>query len=321
MNNLIFLSFLLSFILSIILFIFWIPILRKLKLGQYIRLDGPQDHLKKSGTPTMGGLVMIVVIISIFIFFELYFLKDSFYNILFYILPLMLYGVIGLIDDLLIINKHNNKGISPKAKIILQCLSILIYYLIYYEKFNSIINLGIIKIDLKTFYFFFILLIFVSCTNAVNLTDGLDGLAGGTLVICFLGISILGYFKSNTSVSILSTICIGSLLGFLLFNHYPAKIFMGNTGSLMFGSLLALQMVALDEEMLLLIMASVFIIETLSVIIQVIYFKTTKGKRFFKMAPLHHHFEKNGLSEWKIDLVFWLMALVSVVFMIIVLLM
>ncbi len=321
MNNLIFLSFLLSFILSIILFIFWIPILRKLKLGQYIRLDGPQDHLKKSGTPTMGGLVMIVVIISIFIFFELYFLKDSFYNILFYILPLMLYGVIGLIDDLLIINKHNNKGISPKAKIILQCLSILIYYLIYYEKFNSIINLGIIKIDLKTFYFFFILLIFVSCTNAVNLTDGLDGLAGGTLVICFLGISILGYFKSNTSVSILSTICIGSLLGFLLFNHYPAKIFMGNTGSLMFGSLLALQMVALDEEMLLLIMASVFIIETLSVIIQVIYFKITNGKRFFKMAPLHHHFEKNGLSEWKIDLVFWLMALVSVVFMIIVLLM
>lgn len=321
MNNPIFLSFLLSFILSIILFIFWIPILRKLNLGQYIRLDGPQDHLKKSGTPTMGGLIMIVVIISIFIFFELYFLKDSFYNILFYILPLMLYGVIGLIDDLLIINKHNNKGISPKAKIILQCLSILIYYLIYYEKFNSIINLGIIKIDLKTFYFFFILLIFVSCTNAVNLTDGLDGLAGGTLVICFLGISILGYFKSNTSVSILSTICIGSLLGFLLFNHYPAKIFMGNTGSLMFGSLLALQMVALDEEMLLLIIASVFIIETLSVIIQVIYFKITKGKRFFKMAPLHHHFEKNGLNEWKIDLVFWLMALVSVVFMIIVLLM
>lgn len=320
MSNMIFLSFIFSLCLSFILFIFWIPILRRLKLGQYVRIDGPQEHLKKSGTPTMGGLIILIVITVIFSFLEIYYLKSSFVDLLFYLLPLLLYGIIGLIDDLLIINKHNNKGVSPKLKIILQCLCILIYYIVYNQKFNSIINLGELQVDLKAFYFLFILLIFVSCTNAVNLTDGLDGLVSGTLIICFIGTIVLGYLKNNPHIIFLSTVCIGALLGFLLFNHYPAKIFMGNTGSLMFGAILALEMVALDEEMLLLIIASVFIVETLSVIIQVLYFKMTNGKRVFKMAPLHHHFEKNGLNEWQIDLVFWLMALVSVVFMIIVLL-
>lgn len=321
MNNNLFITFLFGFILSTLLFVLWIPMLRKLKIGQTIRVDGPSGHLKKNGTPTMGGLVVLIAFTCTFAFVSIFILNLGFKEILFYILPLFCYGAIGLIDDILIIAKHNNKGVKPLAKVLMQLISVSVYYLIFNNKFNTIIDIGLLQIDLHNFYYLFILLIFVSTTNAVNLTDGLDGLASGLLIISFIGTFILGLLKNNQIACYYSICIIAALLGFLMFNHYPAKVFMGNVGSMMLGASLATLMVALDEEMLLLIIACVFIVETLSVIIQVIYFKITHGKRFFKMAPLHHHFEQIGYTEWQIDFIFWMCAIVALVFSLIMILM
>ena len=164
------------------------------------------------------------------------------------------------------------------------------------------------------------MLIYVSSTNAVNLTDGLDGLASGLLIICFIGTMILSILKHNNELVLFNSCVIASVLSFLVFNHNPAKIFMGNAGSLMFGSVLATQFVLLEEEMMLLIIAFVFIIETLSVIIQVLYFKITKGKRNYFMAPLHHHYEKLGNSEVMIDLLFWVFGLIALFLLLILIL-
>lgn len=319
MNNEIFIYFIISFAFSIILFITWIPIFRKLKIGQTIRVDGPSEHLKKNGTPTMGGLIMFISFTCSFVFCGITKLNMHFMDIMFYLFPILCYGLIGLIDDVLIIIKHNNEGIKPLTKIIMQVTCVLIYYALFHNNFNKTVDLFFTKINFKYFYFLFILLVFVSSTNAVNLTDGLDGLATGLLIISFIGILVLGILKNNNAVSHYSVCMIASLLAFLLFNHYPAKIFMGNVGSMMFGASLATLMISLNEEMLLLIIALVFIIETLSVIIQVTYFKISKGKRIFKMAPLHHHFEKSGYTEWQIDFMFWMVALVSVTFLILIL--
>lgn len=318
MNNELFIYFLISFVISIILFIIWIPIFRKLKIGQTIRIDGPEEHLKKNGTPTMGGLIMLLSFTCSFIICALVNLKLDYKSLLFYLFPIICYGLIGFIDDILIIIRHNNEGVKPLTKIIMQVFCVLIYYLLFHNYFNKTVDLFFVKIDFNNFYFLFILLIFVSTTNAVNLTDGLDGLATGLLIISFLGVLVLGILKENKIVCYYSICIIASLLAFLLFNHYPAKIFMGNVGSLMLGASLATLMIALNEEMLLLIIAFVFIVETLSVIIQVSYFKITKGKRILKMAPLHHHFEKSGYSEWQIDFIFWTVALVSIMMLLIV---
>ena len=161
---------------------------------------------------------------------------------------------------------------------------------------------------------------FVATTNAVNITDGLDGLASGLLIICFIGTTILGLLYNMNDIVLFSIVVIASLMAFLIFNHNPAKIFMGNTGSLMFGAILSTIMVLLKEELMILIIASVFIMETLSVIIQVIYFKITNGKRVFLMAPLHHHYEKKGANEWTIDLIFWLFGLISLIILLLIIL-
>jgi len=202
----------------------------------------------------------------------------------------------------------------------LQIIGILLYYLIFLRNHSTTIDLYFIKVDLKNFYILFILLLYVSSTNAVNLTDGLDGLASGLLIISFIGTTALGLLKQKYDIVLFSITVIGSLLAFLIFNKNPAKIFMGNAGSLMFGSVLATIFVLLEEEMMIIIVGIVFIIETLSVIIQVLYFKITKGKRIFLMAPLHHHYEKQGNNEITIDLLFWLFGLIALILLIIVIL-
>lgn len=319
-NNYIFNGFIISFLITSFLLIIGIPILKNIKFGQSIRVDGPQSHLKKQGTPTMGGIIIILGFSISLIIIGIINLNLKTYDILKLLIPCYIYLLIGFIDDFLIILKNNNKGISPKLKIIFQILGLLIYYVIFLKDHNTVIDLFFTKVNLKKFYFLFVLLIYVSSTNAVNLTDGLDGLASGLLIICFIGTMILSILKHNNELVLFNSCVIASVLSFLVFNHNPAKIFMGNAGSLMFGSVLATQFVLLEEEMMLLIIAFVFIIETLSVIIQVLYFKLTKGKRIFLMAPLHHHYEKLGNSEVMIDLLFWVFGLIALFLLLILIL-
>lgn len=319
-NNYIFNGFIISFLITSFLLIIGIPILKNIKFGQSIRVDGPQSHLKKQGTPTMGGIIIILGFSISLIIIGIINLNLKTYDILKLLIPCYIYLLIGFIDDFLIILKNNNKGISPKLKIIFQILGLLIYYVIFLKDHNTVIDLFFTKVNFKKFYFLFVLLIYVSSTNAVNLTDGLDGLASGLLIICFIGTMILSILKHNNELVLFNSCVIASVLSFLVFNHNPAKIFMGNAGSLMFGSVLATQFVLLEEEMMLLIIAFVFIIETLSVIIQVLYFKITKGKRIFLMAPLHHHYEKLGNSEVMIDLLFWVFGLIALFLLLILIL-
>lgn len=313
MNSLLFYGFLISFALSSFLLILGIPILRKMKAGQNIREDGPKTHLKKQGTPTMGGIIILIGFSIPFIILSKIYLDLNFNQIMMFLFPIYIYLIIGFIDDLLIIINKNNKGITPFHKIIMQILGVLLYYILFLKDYNTIVDLYYIEVDFKKMYFLFVLLIFLSSTNAVNLTDGLDGLASGLLIISLIGVILISLLKERLDIVLFSVCTIASLMAFLIFNHNPALIFMGNAGSLMFGAMLGNLMILIEEEMLLLIIGIVFLIETLSVIIQVTYFKITKGKRVFLMAPIHHHFEKQGMNELTVDLLLWLIGLISII--------
>lgn len=320
MKNSYFISFIFSFILTFLCLLVLIPLLRKIKLGQIVRLDGPSTHLKKQGTPTMGGLAIIFGVVISFINNSMIYLNLNLYHIFKFIFPLILYLFIGLLDDYLIVKNSNNIGVKPLLKIVLQLFGVMAYYFIFLRNNNSVIDLVFFKIDFKHFYFVLIILIYVSTVNAVNISDGLDGLSTGLLITSFIGIAIVSYFYKNNNVFIFSLTMLGALLAFLIFNANPAKIFMGNTGSLMLGSALATAVILLEEEMLLLVIAFIFVIETLSVIIQVVYYKLSNGKRVFLMAPLHHHYEKKGFNEWQIDLIFWIVNLLAIMILLIIIL-
>lgn len=320
MKNSYFISFIFSFILTFLCLLVLIPLLRKIKLGQIVRLDGPSTHLKKQGTPTMGGLAIIFGVVISFINNSMIYLNLNLYHIFKFIFPLILYLFIGLLDDYLIVKNSNNIGVKPLLKIVLQLFGVMTYYFIFLRNNNTVIDLVFFKIDFKHFYFVLIILIYVSTVNAVNISDGLDGLSTGLLITSFIGIAIVSYFYKNNYVFIFSLTMLGALLAFLIFNANPAKIFMGNTGSLMLGSALATAVILLEEEMLLLVIAFIFVIETLSVIIQVVYYKLSNGKRVFLMAPLHHHYEKKGFNEWQIDLIFWIVNLLAIMILLIIIL-
>ncbi len=316
-----FYSFLISFILTIVFLVFFIPVLRYIKCGQIVRIDGPREHYKKSGTPTMGGLIITVSFTIVFLIINAIYIKANIVTIMLLLLPVYLYMLIGFIDDYIIVVKKNNKGISPKMKILLQIIGVAIYYfLLKKADLGTTVNLYFMTVDLKWGYGVLVLLMFVSSSNAVNITDGIDGLATGLMIIALLGIGIIAYYKQNQIVLIFIITVIAGLMGFMIYNANPAKIFMGNTGSMMLGAIIANLMILLEEELLLMLIAVVFIIETLSVIMQVTYFKMTKGKRIFLMSPLHHHFEKKGFSEWKVDGLFWLIGLIAMAITILVVL-
>lgn len=305
--------FIISFSLTIILLIFLIPLLRCLKYGQKIRIDGPKEHLKKAGTPTMGGIAIGISSLSLFTYF---FHKEPYF--LLYIIPIFFYMLIGFFDDLLIIKGSKKRGLSVKTKLFLQILVVGVYYFIYlHYGLSTEITLLYKTVDLKWGYGLFILLLFLSTTNAVNISDGVDGLAGGLMIITLASISFLGYYHNNNTILSMGIILIAAVMGFLCYNINPAKVFMGNTGSLLLGAAIASLMIGLKMELITIGIAFVFLIETLSVIIQVIYFKITKGKRIFLMSPLHHHFELKGYSEWQVDILFWFMAFLSAVITII----
>lgn len=306
------LTLLLSFTITIVLMPFFIKKLYQLKFGQSIREDGPQSHLKKKGTPTMGGIVFVLatLLTMLILNHEFFFTKEG----IMISIVFLAYFAIGLYDDLLIVIKKKNDGVSVKMKLVLQTLVVIVLVLINSQSLLSsnmtIVNFFGIGIDLHYFYLIFILIMFVAYSNAVNLTDGLDGLSSITMVIALFFMAIIAYVQHQQGELLYIVALIGGLLGFFVFNKKPAKIFMGDTGSLALGGFYAIIALLLKVEILSIIIGIVFVLETLSVVIQVLYYKKTK-KRIFRMAPLHHHFELGKLKETKSVLLFYFIGLVG----------
>lgn len=307
-------------IINFLIFIFFIPFLRKIKFGQSIRKEGPKSHYKKSGTPTMGGIGIIIGTIINFIVLIGYFHLTEFIpfdllklkEILILILPFILYGIIGFIDDYLIVIKHNNQGLSAKMKFILQLIIGTIVYIIYLDLgFQNTINFFGINIDLLFGYGLVVVLLYVGFSNATNLTDGLDGLLAGCSVIAFTTCMIISAFLNKYLVFCFCLSMIIILISYLFFNLPKACVFMGDVGSLAIGAALVSVCIMLKIEILIFLIGFVFVVETMSVMLQVWFFKRTKGNRLFKMTPLHHHFEMNGFNDWEINIIFWMIEIIS----------
>ncbi len=308
-------AMMLGFILSIICGLIIIPMLRKMRFGQNVSKMISERHLKKDGTPTLGGLIFIIPTIITLILLKFKGSIDISYNLLIILLVFGFYALLGFLDDYVKIKNHDNSGLSISFKLLCQMFIALIFFYIYVVNGGSptleISSLGI-DINLKWFYGLFILFLLVGTSNAVNITDGLDGLAGGLSAIAFLAYGMLSWnatwMEGNQEVGIFCFVLVGSLLGFLLFNTYPAKVFMGDTGSLALGGALAATAILTKHELSLALVGGVFVVETLSSLIQmiaIIYFH----KKVFRMAPLHHHFEQLGWKEGDIVKVFYVAGL------------
>ena len=303
-----------AFIVTVILAPFGIPMLRRLKFGQSIREEGPQSHMKKAGTPTMGGLIFIVSIIATTLIVGIW--KDLFTTQTSVLLLVFIgFGIIGFLDDGLKVIFKRNLGLTSIQKLIGQIvIAIIAYFLLHNNSFDTSVAIPYtdLSVDLGIIYVAFLIFWLVGFSNAVNLTDGLDGLVSGLASVAFAAFGIIAVLKNQTDVALFAFAVTGALLGFLVFNVNPAKVFMGDTGSLALGGALAMLSVLTKSELLLLLIGLVFVIETLSVILQVGSFKLRK-KRIFKMSPIHHHFELSGWSEWKVVIVFWSTGIVVAV--------
>lgn len=306
-----------SFIATIILSIFIIPILRRLKVGQIERIEGPESHYDKEGTPTMGGIIIALgIIIGIIGGYLYYSIREPI--IAQRLLPLLLitigFGIIGFIDDFKKLVLKNTKGLKPSYKM-LGLLIIAIFFTLYLFKG---INLGsetyipFLKEYIllpNQLYIPFAILVMLATTNAVNLTDGIDGLSTSISAIITTCLTVIAIILDVKEVVVFGSIIVGACLGFLIFNLNKARVFMGDTGSLLLGGSISAMALYLKMPLILLIIAAVPVLETLSVVLQVVYFKATKGKRLFKMAPIHHHFELSGWKENKVVSVFCIFTL------------
>lgn len=298
----------LSFIASVVVSLIVIPILRRLKVGQIERKEGPESHLKKQGTPTMGGVVMIISISAMSIFMYFQYIKSE-PEVAENLIPLVFvtigFGIVGFVDDFKKLVLKNTDGLKPALKM-LGLLIIAVAFAIYLVSIGTETLIPIVKSYITIpmlLYVPFAIVVMLGATNAVNLTDGIDGLATSITTIIIACLTVIGIVQEVKEVVILgSTIC-GVNLGFLLFNMHPAKVFMGDTGSLLLGGAIASMALYLKMPLILLVIALIPVIETISVIIQVAYFKKT-GKRIFKMTPIHHHFELSGWNENKIVTIF-----------------
>ena len=302
-----------AFFLTVLMLPRLIKYLHELKFGQAIREEGPQSHMHKKGTPTMGGISFIIsIIISLVIAMFLDSENMKYYFLFVY--TTISFSIIGYIDDMLIVVKKKNDGLAPRKKLMLQILFSVIFYILvtFIYKDINYIHIPVLDYKLNISYLYLIFIVFwqTGFSNAVNLTDGLDGLATSVTIITTTTFALLAYKENNYPVLVFCLTIVGALLGFLLFNRNPAKIFMGDTGSLALGGILAAISVILHKEIAFLFIGLVYILETLSVIIQVAYFKKT-GKRIFKMSPLHHHFELSGYGEVKTVYIFVTIAVIS----------
>ena len=297
--NVIIYSVIVAFLIVLLLGPIIIPALKKYKFGQFIREEGPQSHMKKQGTPTMGGIMFIIAsIITTLIVYQ-----GMTMPLLFTLITMLGYGLIGFIDDRLKIKKKNNEGLKAHQKFAGQLLVALILtvYAYYSKDIGSAVHIPFTNKmwNLGIWYIPFMIFVIVGTVNGVNLTDGLDGLGAGVTVLVSVFFTIVTYAMNKTDMAIFCGALTGSLLGFLKYNSYPAQVFMGDTGSLALGGAISAIAVLLKMPFILVIVGAIYVIEVLSVIIQVVSFKLTK-KRVFKMAPLHHHFEQCGWHETKI---------------------
>ena len=298
-----------GFLIVIILGPIFIPMLARFKFGQTVRDEGPQSHLAKNGTPTMGGVMMIVAILITGLT-----RATICKGLIVGLICIVGFGFVGFLDDFIKIKMKRSLGLKAYQKIILQFA--LALYIAYYQYSaspsatqlvipftNHIINLGI-------WYIPFMMIFIIGTVNAVNLTDGLDGLASGVTLIVSCFFVLFAVSISNSDVAILAAATAGACLGFLGFNSYPAKVFMGDTGSMALGGAVVAFATLTNSPLIIIIVGFIYLAEALSVMIQVTYFKLTNGKRIFKMAPLHHHFEQCGWPETRVVFVFWIVTVV-----------
>lgn len=307
-------AMMIGFLLATAFGLFLIPLLKRIKVGQRINVY-VENHQKKSGTPTMGGLIFIIPTIITTIILLLTNKIEFSVNLLIILFVFISYSLIGFLDDYISIKHKENKGLSQIQKLFLQFIVALIFYILYrkYTNANSVLEITLlhIKWNLDWFYGIFILLLLVGSSNAVNLTDGLDGLAGGLSAIAFLAFGLISWgsywIEGYQDMGIFCFVLVGSIMGFLVYNTNPAKIFMGDTGSLTLGATLATIAILTNHELSLAVIGGVFVIETISIIIQitsVIFFK----KKVFLMTPIHHHFERLGWRESDIVKLFWIVG-------------
>lgn len=318
-----FLVMFIGFILSIFFGVFLIPFLRKLKVSQSLSIYLARAHNSKAGTPTMGGLIFIfpvLILCFVLIFFGKFKLS---YNFIVLIFTFVSYGMIGFIDDFLIIIRHNNKGLSVNQKFFLQLVvSVIFFYLFMLGGNESLVWIHTLGIKYKVGFIYGVIILFilVSTSNAVNITDGLDGLCCGLSIISFICISIItwntGWLEGYREIALFGFILVGALFGFLMFNCYPAKVFMGDTGSLCLGGTMGAMCILTRHELLLIIIGIVFVFETVTCLLQIGYYKLTH-KRLFPITPIHHTFERY-YSEVDVVKIFWLIgivgALISIIF-------
>lgn len=323
--HLILVPLLVAFAVGLILSPLFIPLLQRLKFGQSIRQEGPATHLKKAGTPTMGGIIILSAVIlsavplgSVTLFKQKQVVINS--DLFILLFATLGYGILGFMDDYIKVVMKRSLGLTAKQKLLGQFFIGLILFWVLLEvrsirphiSGTHIFEIGIPGLDmviqLDWLYLPLLLLIMIGTSNAVNLTDGLDGLVSGTASIAYGAYAIIGLYQGNYTVVVFSVAVVGALLSFLVFNAHPARVFMGDTGSLALGGGLAALAVITKTELLLPIIGGVFVMETLSVMIQVISFRF-RGKRVFRMSPLHHHFELVGWSEWRVVTTFWVAGL------------
>ena len=311
-----------AFVLTVLAMPHFITYYKIKKIGGQQMHEDVKQHLAKAGTPTMGGTVFLVVAILISLIFNFHVFTEGHQaygataGILFVIL---IYGIIGFLDDFLKIFRQINEGLKPWQKMALQIIAGLLFYFIHVlPSGTDSLAIGGLTIHLGVFYVLFVLFWIVGFSNAVNLTDGIDGLASISVVISLSAYGVIAYVQGQMDILLVILAMIGGLLGFFVFNHKPAKVFMGDVGSLALGGMLAAISMALHQEWTLLIIGIVYVFETTSVMMQVSYFKMTGGKRIFRMTPVHHHFELGGFSgkgnpwsEWKVDFFFWGVGLLA----------
>ena len=302
------LNLIIAFVATFILGLFIMPVLKKFKVGQIVRNDGPKDHLKKQGTPTMGGIIMLIVLVAILAINAI-----KYPVLILAIVAILGFGLVGFVDDYKKLVKKDTKGLSPLKKIIGLVIVTSLFIFLYIKVFNLGTDIIFPFVDnpiiLSTGAFIvFTAFILIGTSNAVNLTDGLDGLASGVVAIIMTFFTVAAVKQGNTEMIILGAVSVGTCLAFLLFNFHPAKVFMGDTGSLALGGAVASIAIIMKMPIYLGIVAFVCIIDTLSVILQVTYFKITKGKRIFKMAPFHHHLELSGMKETNVVILFWIIT-------------
>ena len=308
-------AMMLGFILSIVAGLILIPIFKRIKAGQNVSTTIGERHMKKNGTPTLGGLIFIIPTIVTLLLLKIKGSIDISYNLLIIMIVFIAYAALGFADDWIKIKYHNNKGLTILFKLACQMAIALVFFYIYITNGGSpVVEVSAIglRLDLGWVYGLFILFLLVGSSNAVNITDGLDGLAGGLSAIAFLAFGLLAWnaswMEGSQEVGIFCFVLVGTLLGFLVFNTYPAKVFMGDTGSLALGGALAATAILTKHELLLAVIGGIFVVETLSSLIQMIAI-IKFNRKILKMAPLHHHFEQCGWEERDIVKIFYVVGL------------